>query len=179
MYLCDPIDCNLPDSSIHGIFQARILEWFAISFSQDLPDSGIEPGFPALQADSLPLCHRGSLILPSYLTVISSLGFSGGSMIKKPPANAGGMGSTPGSGRSPGEGNGNSLQCSCLENSMNRGSWKATVHGAIKESDQTSWLKQWQQQQISSLKVFGFMGSFILMNWLQAFIHERTVCFKF
>ena len=40
-------------SSAHRIFQARILEWVAISFSGDLPDSGIEPGSPALQADSL------------------------------------------------------------------------------------------------------------------------------
>ena len=51
--LCDPMDCSLPGSSIHGIFQARILEWGAISFSRDLPDPGIEPGSPALQADTL------------------------------------------------------------------------------------------------------------------------------
>ena len=43
----------------------------------------------------------------------------------------------PGSGRSPGEGNGNPLQYSCLENSMGRGAWKATVHGITKESDTT------------------------------------------
>ena len=41
--LCDPLDCSLPGSSIHGIFQARVLEWVAISFSRD-PDPGIEPG---------------------------------------------------------------------------------------------------------------------------------------
>ena len=52
--LCDPMDCSLPGSSIHGIFQARVLEWGAISFSGDLPDLGIEPGSPALQADALP-----------------------------------------------------------------------------------------------------------------------------
>ena len=38
-----PLDCSLPDSSAHGIFQARILEWGAISYSGDLPDPGIEP----------------------------------------------------------------------------------------------------------------------------------------
>ena len=48
------MDCSLPGSSVHGIFQARILDWVVISFSRDLPNSGIEPGFPALQADSLP-----------------------------------------------------------------------------------------------------------------------------
>ena len=48
------------------------------------------------------------------------LGFPDGSMIKNPPANAGDMGSIPGSGRSPGEGNGNPLQYSCLGNPMDR-----------------------------------------------------------
>ena len=43
--------------------------------------------------------------------------------------NAEDTGSIPGSGRSPAEGNGNPLQCSCLEDSMNRGAWRATVHG--------------------------------------------------
>ena len=51
--LCDPVDCSLPGSSLHGILQARILEWVAISFSRGLPDSGIKPGSPALQADAL------------------------------------------------------------------------------------------------------------------------------
>ena len=41
--LCDPMDCSLPNSSVHGILLARILEWVAISFSRDLPDPGIEP----------------------------------------------------------------------------------------------------------------------------------------
>ena len=52
--LCDPMDCSLSGSSIHGIFQAILLEWIAISFSRDLPNPGIEPGSPALQANSLP-----------------------------------------------------------------------------------------------------------------------------
>ena len=43
-----------PGYSVHGILQARILEWIAIPFSRDLPNPGIEPGSPALQADSLP-----------------------------------------------------------------------------------------------------------------------------
>ena len=45
--LCDPMDCNLSGSSVHGIFQARVQEWVAISFSRDLPHPGIEPGSPA------------------------------------------------------------------------------------------------------------------------------------
>ena len=56
-------------------------------------------------------------------------------MVKNLPANAGEVGSMPGSGRSPGEGNGNPLQYSCLENPMDRGAWGATVHGVTEESD--------------------------------------------
>ena len=41
--LCDPLDCSPPGSSVHGISQARILEWIAISFSGDVPNPGIEP----------------------------------------------------------------------------------------------------------------------------------------
>ena len=60
------------------------------------------------------------------------MGFPGGSLVKNPPANAGDMGSIPGSGRSPGRGNGNPLQYSCLGDSMNKGAWQATVHGVTK-----------------------------------------------
>ena len=47
------MDYSLPGSSIHGIFQARILEWVAFPSPEDLPDPGIELGSPALQADAL------------------------------------------------------------------------------------------------------------------------------
>ena len=53
-------------------------------------------------------------------------------MVKNPPAKAGDMGSIPGSGRSPGERNGNPLQYSCLGNPRDRGTWHATVHGIAK-----------------------------------------------
>ena len=58
-------------------------------------------------------------------------------MVKNPSANAGDMGSIPESGRSLGEGHGNPLQYSCLENPMDRGAWWATVHRVTKESDST------------------------------------------
>jgi len=57
------------------------------------------------------------------------VGFPGGSVVKNIPANAGDTSSIPGSGRSLGEGNGNPLQYSCLGNSVDRGTWLATVHG--------------------------------------------------
>ena len=59
-------------------------------------------------------------------------GFPGGSVVKNPTTNAGDTGdvsSVPGLGRSPGEGNGNPLQYSCLGNLMDRGAWWDTVHG--------------------------------------------------
>ena len=77
------------------------------------------------------------------------MGFAGGSsgknkqtnkQTKKPPANAGNIrnaGLIPGSGRSPGEGYGNPLQYSFLENPMDRGAWQATVRGGHKELDMT------------------------------------------
>ena len=54
VWLCDPMDCSPPASSVHGIFQARILEWVAISFSRGSSWPGVKPGSPALQADALP-----------------------------------------------------------------------------------------------------------------------------
>ena len=63
-------------------------------------------------------------------------GLSGGSVIKYPPANSGDTGLIPGSGRLHGEGNGNMLQYSCLENPMDRGAWWATVHGVAKSQTQ-------------------------------------------
>ena len=58
--------------------------------------------------------------------------FPDGSEIKASACNVGDLGSIPGLGRSPGEGNGNPLQSSCLENPMDRGAWPATVHGVTK-----------------------------------------------
>ena len=55
-----PMDYSLPISSVHGIFQARILEWVAISYSRESSYPVFEPTSPALQADSLPLSHWGS-----------------------------------------------------------------------------------------------------------------------
>ena len=54
-------------------------------------------------------------------------------MVKNPPANAGGAGLIPESGRSPGEGNGTPLQYSCLENPTDRGAWRATAHRVTEE----------------------------------------------
>ena len=68
---------------------------------------------------------------------MSSLGLTwglipGGGVVKNPPAKAGDMDSIPELGGSPGVGNGNPLQYSCLENFMNRGAWQTAVHGVAK-----------------------------------------------
>ena len=60
------------------------------------------------------------------------MGFPGGSASKESACNAGDLGSIPGSGRSPGEGNGYPLQYSCQENSIDKGVWQAVVHGVTK-----------------------------------------------
>ena len=66
------------------------------------------------------------------------MGFPDGSAVKNLPANAGEKGLIPGLGRPPGEGNGNPFQYSCLENSTDRGTWQATVHGVAKSQTQLS-----------------------------------------
>ena len=95
--LSDPMDCSLPGSSTHGIFQASVLEWGAIAFS-----------------------------------------VPGGSDSKESACNVGHLGSIPGSGRSPREGNGNPLQYSCLENLMDWGAQQATVCGVTKSQTRLS-----------------------------------------
>ena len=92
--LRDPMDWSLPASSVHGIFQARVPEWGAIAFSA-----------------------------PYCLSKSKSKCFPCGSEDKASACNVGDLGSIPGLGRSPGEGNGNPLQYSCLENPMDGGAW--------------------------------------------------------
>ena len=70
--------------------------------------------------------------LPKWEVTTLIMDFPGGSEGKQSACNAGDTGSIPDWGRSPGEGNGNPFQYSCLENSMNRGAWWATVHGVTK-----------------------------------------------
>ena len=68
----------------------------------------------------------------SQIFTLSMQDFPGGSDGKASAYNVGDLGSIPGSGRSPGEGNGTPLQYSCLENPMDGGAWLATVHGVAK-----------------------------------------------
>ena len=74
------------------------------------------------------------------MSVSFILGFPGGSDSKESVCNVGDLGLIPGLGRPPGEGNGNPFQYSCLENPMDGGAWRATVHGGCKELDKTEQL---------------------------------------
>ena len=67
--LCDPMDCSLPGFSVHGIFQARVLEWVAISFSRgSFLTQGLNPGLLHCRQMLYPLSHQGIIsILSSIL----------------------------------------------------------------------------------------------------------------
>ena len=73
--LCDPVDCNLPGSFVHGIIQAKILEWVAILYSRGIfLTQGLNLSFLYLLhwlADSLPLSHLGSPLVPPHASLKS------------------------------------------------------------------------------------------------------------
>ena len=116
-------------SFIHRIFQARVLEWVAISFS------------------------RGSS-QPGDRTQVSCIaGIPGGSDGTESACDAGDLGLISGLGRSLGEGSGNPLQYSCLENPMNRAAWWSTVHQVNKDSDKTERLS------LHNLEVWGAIST--------------------
>ena len=81
------------------------------------------------------------------------VGFSGCSVVKNLPFNVGDVDLIPGSGRSPGEGNGNPFQYSCLGNPMDRGVWWATVHG-VTESDTTEQLSTHRHTYNSACSIY-------------------------
>ena len=111
---------NLPASTIHSIYKQRILKAAKV----------------ALGSTSSKV-----VFFCSWHTVRNTMGFPDGSASKDSACNAGDIGDTSsisGSERSSGEGNDNTLQCSSLENSMNRRTWWATVHGVTKSWTQLS-----------------------------------------
>ena len=94
---------------------------------------------------------RSVLFIPG-----TRIGFPGGSVVKNPPANAGDSGLISRSERSPGEGNGNPPQYSCLENPMHRGAWRATVHGGHKELGMT------EQPELQQIRTLIFLAKHII-----------------
>ena len=110
LILRDPMGCSSPGSSVHGILQATILEWVAVSYSR---------------GSSQPRDQN-------HISYVCLLSFPPSSVDKESACNAGDLGPIPGSGRFPEEGNGKPLQYSCLENPMDRGAWQAAVHGVTR-----------------------------------------------
>ena len=94
-------------------------------FCDDLREGGWEGGREAPEGKDL--CIHTATCAQN-----TCMGFPGGADGEESACRSGDPGLVPGSGRSPGEGNGNPLQCSCLENPMDRGAWRATVHGVSK-----------------------------------------------
>ena len=149
--LCDPIDRSPPGSPVPGILQARTLEWVAISFSNawqwkvkgKLLSRVQLLATPWTAAHQAPLSmgfsnkeYWSGVPLPSPMHCARKdqihLGFPGGLDGKESACNAGDLGSVPGLRISPGERHGYPLQYSCLENSRDRGAWRATVHWVTK-----------------------------------------------
>ena len=103
--------------------------WSRLPFPSpgDLPDPGMEP-----------MSLKSAVSAGRFFTTstasssVSPSGFPGGSVVKNLPVNAGDLDSIPGLGRSPGEGNGNQLQNSCLGSPMDRGAWQTTVLGVAR-----------------------------------------------
>ena len=120
--LCDPLECSPLGSSLHGILQARILEWVAISFSK-----GSSWSRDQTQVSMCP--SLASEFFTTSTTLNGGVASTGASLViqdkksTRKAGDAGDLGWIPELGRSPGGGNSNSLQCSCLGISMNRGAW--------------------------------------------------------
>ena len=129
------MDCSLPGSSVHGIFQARVLEWVAMSFSRR----------PRLNSWVRKIPWRRDRLPTSVF-----LGFPGGSDGKESTCNTEDLGSIPGLGRSPGEEHGNPLQYSCLKNPHGQGSLAGYSPWGRKESDMTERLSTAQHFKIEN-----------------------------
>ena len=143
--LCNPIDVSPPGSPVPGILQARTLEWVVISFSNAWKwkvksESEVAQSCPTFQ-DPMDCSFPGSSVhgifqarvlewgAIAFFMPLILRGFPGDSAVKSLLANAGEPSWVPGWGRSAGERNGYPLQYSCLENSMDRGAWRAIPHG--------------------------------------------------
>ena len=118
---------SVPSSNLPAAQQCCIASPCPVSLT-------LETSFPCAvstaQSGLAPCCWCRDF--PLSFPFAGALGFAGGLAVKNPPANAEDIGLIPGLGRSPGEGNDNPLQYSCLENRMDRGAWWAAVHGVGK-----------------------------------------------
>ena len=136
LILCDPMDCSPPGSSVHGDFPGRITGMGCHALLQGIfLIQGSNPRllhFLHCKCILYPLNHLRSprLRISKHKRNCLDLASPRWYKVKASACNVGDLGSIPGSGRSPGEGNGNPLQFSHLENPLDGGAWWATVHGS-------------------------------------------------
>ena len=131
--------CSFPPWPLHGLWGLSSPAWDGTRApcggSAESQPQNLQ-GSPAIYNFLLELKERQVRCL--RVTVFWSVGFPRGSVSKESACNSGDPGLIPGSGRFPGEENGNPLQCSCLGNPVDIGAWQATVHGAAKSQTQLS-----------------------------------------
>ena len=174
------------DYTVHGILQARILEWVAFPFSRGSSQprdrthiSHIAGGFFTTWTTREAQTPWGQELFqfhspPHYrykaqwLLCLLIRGFPSGSEYKESACNVEDPCSIPGLGRYPGEENGNPLQDSCLENSMDRGAWQATVQGSQRVGP------DWA---INSL-TFTVARYIFLNEWTKKWAHTHTKIVK-
>ena len=149
------MDCSHQAPPSMEYFQARVLGWVAISFSGGSSRSGgqAQVSHIAGRCFTFWTTREAHTVGPCWLFVLHIVGctywsfllcstflwdFPGSSVVKNPPANAGGLGLILEWGRSPGGENVNPLQYSCLWNPMDRGTWQATVHEVTKSRTRLS-----------------------------------------
>ena len=130
--------CSPPGSSVHGDSPGKNIGVDCHALLQEIfPIQGSNPGLPHCRQILYCLSHQGSP-RPIEKTVTRDQNGLSWWLSWYLPANAGDVGSIPGLGRAPGEGNGNPLQYSCMRNSMDRGAWGATVQGITKNRTKLS-----------------------------------------
>ena len=111
-------------------------------------------------------CAYGATDAKCTLLIIQFYIFSGRSLSKESACNAGDLGSIPELGRPPGKGNSYPLQYSCLENSMDRGGWRATVHGVAKSQTQLKWLSMHPCGELIDLRQYYLYSKLVLFFFL-------------
>ena len=148
--LCDPMDCSLPGSFVHGISQLRTLEWFAISSSREC--SQPRDGTTSLMSPALAGELPGKSHEQGSLVGCSPMGREESDMTERLPFHF--------SLSRIGEGNGSPLQCSCLENPRDGEAWWAAVYGVTQSRTRLKWLNS------SSSSVMHWQANFLLLSHL-------------
>ena len=129
------MECTF-SSKAHSL---KIHMWGTHCITESMPASAMETTSNFHSFRTGPKVGKPITVLSWDIALLrKTSGFSGGSVSKESACNARDLGSIPRSGRSPGGGNSYPLQYSCLENSMDRGAWRATVHGVAKSHIQLS-----------------------------------------